>query len=166
MKASTISIGLVFLFLFLSNGCKKDESTNTGDNFATSDVVVKVTNTNYSQDSFNLLFPDIASLTMIRSAYSTNYSEERRATLVAAMKKKVSDLGEDTTIVETILTHAGCNSSGEYILPTYAEKAKYNGVNAWLIQFAYGLGNPGFGHYKCYALSLPSLDTLNYRDGK
>ena len=161
MRTTILSIGIFFLFLLLNNGCKEDNSTNIANN-STADVVVKVSNTNYSQESFRQLFPDSASLAIISSAYSTNYSEERRTALIATMKNKVSELGENVTVIDTILTRAGCNSSGEYILPTYAEKAKYNGVDAWLIQFTYGLSNSQFEHYKCYALSVPSLDTLNY----
>ena len=161
MKTKILSMSIILLSLLINNGCKEDKSTNTADN-STAIVVVKTSNTNYSQESIHRLFPDSASLAIISSAYSTNYSEERRAALIATMKKEVSELGEDVTVIDTILTRAGCNSSGEYILPTYAEKAKYNGIDAWLIQFTYGLGNSGFGHYKCYAFSVPSLDTLNY----
>jgi len=78
------------------------------------------------------------------------------------MKANVSKLGENVNIIESILEKVGCNVSGEYILPTYAEKAKYEDKDVWLVQFTYGLGNPEFGHFKCFAFSIPDLDTLNY----
>jgi hypothetical protein len=152
---------LIFFLLLLIPlyGCKDDKITSPQSN---AEVVVKVSGTDYNQNSFNTLFPDTASLKYISTAYSNNYSEERRTKLINDMKSKVRALGEDVAVIENILTRAGCNMSGVYILPTYVEKAKYNGKDAWLVQFTYGLSSPDFGHFKCFALSIPDLDTLDY----
>ncbi|HOD62088.1 MAG TPA: hypothetical protein PKG96_08310 [Bacilli bacterium] len=147
------------LLLIILIGCKDDKITDPQNN---AEVVVKKSNTDYNQNSFKTLFPDSSSLKSISTAYSSNYSEERKAKLIENMKANVSKLGEDVNIIESILEKVGCNVSGEYILPTYAEKAKYEDKDVWLVQFTYGLGNPEFGHFKCFAFSIPNLDTLNY----
>jgi len=148
----------IFLFIILF-GCKNDKITDPQNN---AEVVVKISGIDYNQKSFRTLFPDSSSLKNISTAYSSNYSEERRAKLIDNMKNKVSKLGEDVKVIESILSKTGCTVSGAYILPTYAEKAKYEGKDVWMVQFTYGLGNSGFGHYKCFAFSIPNLDTLNY----
>jgi len=151
---------IIFILLFIALiGCNHDKITTPENNAG---VVVKVSNTDYDQNSFHTLFPDTSSLKSISEAYSSNYSEERRAKLLENMKADIISLGEDVKVFEGILSNSGCNNSGEYILPTYAEKAKYEGKRVWLVQFIYGFGTPSFGHYKCFAFSIPNLDTLNY----
>lgn len=159
MKLQNYYQFIFILLLIILIGCKDDKITDPQNN---AEVVVKKSNIDYNQNSFKILFPDSSSLKNISTAYSSNYSEERKAKLIENMKAKVSKLGEDVIIIESILSKAGCNIPGEYILPTYAEKAKYDGKDVWLVQFTYGLGNPGFGHFKCFAFSIPNLDTLNY----
>lgn len=159
MKLKNGSLIFFLLLLIPLSGCKDDKITSPQSN---ADVIVKLSGTDYNQNSFKTLFPDTASLKNINTAYSNNYSEERKTELLSNMKIKVKELGEDVTVIEKILARAGCNMSGVYILPTYAEKAKYNGKDAWLVQFTYGLSSPDFGHFKCFALSIPDLDTLDY----
>jgi hypothetical protein len=159
MKFQAYYLILFSFLLILLGGCKDDKITTPQNN---TDVIVKVSNTNYNHNSFKTHFPDSASLHNISSAYSYNYSWERKAELINGMKIKVTALGEDVTVIERILTTTGCNISGAYILPTYAEKAKYEDKDVWVVQFTYGLGNPVFEHFKCFAYSIPNLDTLDY----
>jgi hypothetical protein len=157
---STAFVSSILLLLLLSfAGCKDHTSPNGDGNV---EVTVKVSTTDYDQNTFRQLFPDSISLHNISFAFNNNYSEERRNGLVVNMLVKVSARGEDAIIMDTMLTRAGCRTPGEYVLPTYAERAKYSGRKAWLVQFTYGLGVPTFGRYKCFAFSIPDLDTLNY----
>ena len=159
MKPTTFVSSVLLLLLFPFAGCNNHASQNGEDNV---EVTVKVSTTDYNQDTFGQLFPDSISLHNISFAFGNNYTEQRRTRLVVNMLAKVSALGEDIMIVDTILTRASCKTPGEYVLPTYAERAKYSGREAWLVQFTYGLGNPAFGRYKCFAFSIPDLDTLMY----
>jgi hypothetical protein len=159
MKLQAYYLILFSFLLILLSGCEENKITDPQN---VNGVIVKVSNTDYNLNSFRAHFPDTTSLHNICTAYSNNYSEERKAELITNMKGKVAALGQDVTIIEQILTRTGCNTPGEYILPTYAEKAKYESKDAWLIQFTYGLGNSGFGHYKCFVFSIPNLDTLHY----
>ena len=157
MKKFIVLISILFfpMLIFLSCTTETEETI-------TSKPVVKKTTTNYTQSSFCNCFPDSASLQNIRKAYSNNYSENIKDKLLRYMRNEVSMLGEDLLIFEDILSLTGCKISGEYLLPTYAERAKYENLQVWIFQVAYGLGAPNFAHYKCFAISISNLDTLNY----
>lgn len=159
MKPMAFVSGLLLLVLLSPAGCSDINSPNGEDNV---EVMVKVSTIDYDQNTFRQLFHDSISLHNISIAFNKNYSEQRRTALIVNMLAKVSALREDAVIVDTILTRACCKTPGEYILPTYAERAEYNGKRAWLVQFTYGLSGPQFGRFKCFAFSIPELDTLNY----
>ena len=148
----------LFFYLLLAHGC----STAPEENIPAKPVVKK-TSVNYNQETFNTYFPDTISLQNISRAYSNNFSEELRKALIDYMKGEVIKLGEDVNIFDNILFQTGCKLNGEYLLPTYAEKAKFENQDAWIFQVTYGLGEPNFGHYKCFAFSIENLDTLAYK---
>ena len=157
MKIFIAINSLFFLFLLFVPGC-----TTETDETITIKPVIKKTTTNYNQSTFYTSFPDSISLQNMSKAYSNNYPEDTRNKLLTYMRSEVSKLGEDLSIFENILSLTGCKLSGEYLLPTYAERAKYENQEVWILQIAYGLGEPSFGHYKCFAFSLSNLDTLAY----
>jgi len=160
MKNKIISSCFFILFLFVV-ACN-EKSTEPKDDITTKPVVKK-SSVNYSEESFNISFPDTNSLNSISKTYSNNFSEEKRNKLIEYIKSEVAKLGEDVNIIDNILSCTGCKISGEYLLPTYAERAKYEGEEAWIFQLTYGLGEPNFGHYKCFAFSIASLDTLAFK---
>lgn len=147
-----------FLFILLCLLC----SCNNDEDIFIPEVIVKISYTNYDQTSFLNLFPHQESLNQISSAFTNNYSEERKNELLNNMKAKVAVLREDVGIIENILTIMGCNNVGAYVLPTYAERAKFNGQEAWLIQFTYALDTPVFGRVRCIAFSIPDIEELFY----
>ena len=157
MKIFIALNSLFFLFLLFVTGC----STETEETISAMPVVKK-TSVNYDQTTFLASFPDSISSQNMSKAYSNNFSEEIRNKILNYMRGEVSKLGEDLNIFENILSQTGCKLSGEYLLPTYAERAKYENQDAWMFQVAYGLGEPNFGHYKCFAFSLANLDTLAF----
>jgi hypothetical protein len=161
MKKSRVAF--VFVLFVLTAGCRDLVEPSTGDNGPGNvEATVKASTTDYNQDAFRRLFPDSVSLQRISSAFTNNYTEQRKTTLVENMLTRVSALGEVPAVLDTIVTRAGCRTPGENILPTYAERAHYAGRDAWIVQFTYGLGVPTFGHYKCFAYSISNLDTLDY----
>lgn len=156
-----LSIFFASFFILAFTGCS--EKPTAADDFIPVKPVVKVSNVNYSQDSFNDSFPDTLSLKNIATAYSGNkYSEEVKKALHDYMRRQVNILGEDLKTFDRIISLSGSSITGEYVLPTYAEKAKYKGQDAWIFQITYGLGGPGFGHFKCFVFGLEKLDTLHY----
>ncbi len=157
MKPSAGILGVLTFLLFISVRCNDLGPIDVADGV---EVTVRVSTTNYDHESLRKLFPDTVSLHNIASAFSKNYTEQRRTHLVDNMLARITALREDVSIMDKILTRAGCKNPGEYILPTYAERATFNGRDAWLVQFTYGLGVPSFGRYKCLAFSIPNLDTL------
>ena len=149
------------LFLFLILGCNEKSTEPIGD--ITAKPVVKNSSVNYDQELFYYSLPDTISLHNMREAYSNNYSEEIREELIEYIISEVNTLGEDAEVFDNILSQTGCNLIGEYLLPTYAEKAMFENQEAWIIQLAYGLGNTSFAHYKCLAFGVENLDTLAYK---
>ena len=154
ISAASLLVSLSFIFLVCND--KPTEPSET----ITAKPVVKKTSINYDQVSFIHLFPDTASLNSISTSYTNNYTEELRCKILDYMKGEVDKLGEDVNIFDSILNITGCKQSGGYMLPTYAEKAQYENQDAWVFQVTYGLGEPNFGHFRCFVFSAASLDTL------
>lgn len=145
----------IIILFFLVFSCNDDEDIFVPE------VIVKISNTDYNESGFLDLFPHQESLNQISSAFNNNYSEDRK-NILTNMKIKVAALGEDAAIMNNILISMGCYDVGEYILPTYAERAKFNGRDVWLIQFTYALDTPVFVRVKCIAFSIPDIEELFY----
>ena len=150
-----IFIALCFLFLLLVPAC----TTESEDNI-TALPVVKMTTVNYDSTTISNALPDLNSLNSISNAYSNNYTEEIKTKLLSYMRGEVSKLGEDLNIFDNVLSLTGCKIGNEFVLPTYAEKAKYENQEVWLFQLTYGLGNSNFGRSKCFVFNCNNFDTL------
>ncbi len=160
MKSVIESFSILLFLSFLILACS-DKITEPPDEI-TAKPVVKKSDINYTQETFLSSFPDTASLQNISRAYSNNYSEELRTKLLDYMKDEIDKLGEDVNTFDRILSVTGCRNSDGYMLPTYAEKAQYENQDAWIFQVTYGLGEPDFGHSRCFVFSASTLDTLTY----
>lgn len=160
MRNITILTLSSFLILSLLNFC--NENATESNNEITAEPVVKVSSTNYNLQTFIEVFPDTVSLAKISRAYSNHYSEDIKKHLIVFMRSEVSKLKEDPDEFIKIVSLSGCNTAGEFVLPTYAEKAYYENQEAWIFQITYGLGGPGFGHFKCFVFGTANLDTLTY----
>jgi hypothetical protein len=149
---------LVPLLLILGCG---DNSTEPADNL-TKKPVVKKSSTDYNYDSFRDSFPDTSSLKRIGKAYAGIYSEEIKNELISYMKRKVKQIGEDENLFTECFGLTGCSGTASVSLPTYAEKAKYEGKEAWIIQLVWGIDPQDLSHYKCFAFETDKMDTLDY----
>jgi hypothetical protein len=147
---------MIIITLILA-GC--DNSSESND--VTALPVVKKTSVNYSSEMFRKYFPDTISLININKAYSNNFSYGLKEKLLNKMKLEVSKLGEDLNLFNSILSKTYCLANDYYILPTYAEKAKYEDKDVWIFQVAYGLNEPVFNHFRCFVFSN-NLDTLAF----
>ncbi len=153
------SFALMGLFAVYS-GCKQDVSTNNPGN-----VEAAVLKTGLDYDWGGLCcssFPDSIVFYSISAEFRRDYSEERRSRLIGHMLTQVLALGEDVGLMRTILERAGCTTRGTCIAPTYAERAKYGGREAWIVQFTWGMEPGDFGHIKRAAIGVPELDTLAF----
>jgi hypothetical protein len=157
MKSPIAIFITLFLILIQFSGCHDLFSTEPPD---VVDVVVKMSMTDYDATTFTHSFPDTSSLHAVASAFSSGYSEERRASLLARMLQRIAVLGEEPRFVDSILTRCDCRTPGTFVLPTYAERARFKGKDVWIVQFAVGYGGPGFGHYSCVVYSIPDLALL------
>ena len=160
MKRPAQIIGLAFLAFVMISGCE-DNPTDPYQDLPAKPVIKKTSN-NYTSEKMREIFPDTASWNSISRAYTNNFSEDIRNKINEYLKSEVSRMGEDQNQFESILISTGCREAGNFILPVYAERAKFEKNEAWIVQFTYGLGQPSFGHYKYFAFGLPNLDTLYY----
>lgn len=158
MKLKIKTSGYLFAILLLLLSCK-EKSTEPESGLIVKPTV-KISTTNYSSALFNSTFPDTVSLNRISHAYSNDFSEETKAKFAAYMKSEVLKLGGDLGSFESALYKSGCFSSQMPVLPTYAEQAKYENKNVWIIQYTRSQGGSGFGHYHFFAIGLEKLDTL------
>jgi hypothetical protein len=149
LKLTKILIGL---FLLIITCCS--DNISDSENIFFAKPVVKKTYSNYTKDSFTNSFPDNSSLQFISNAYTNNFNENIRIQLLDYMKEEVSKLGEDVSIFEKILNKAHCYDKEGYLLPTYAERAKYENKEVWILQTAQGLSEPVFSHYKCFVFGI------------
>ena len=155
MKIYIASNCLFFVFMFFAFGC----TTETEDDI-TILPVVKKTSMNYDSTTISNVLPDLNSLNNISNAYSNNYTSEIKNRLLSYMRGEVSKLGEDLNVFDNVLALTGCKIENEFVLPTYAEKAKYENKDVWLFQLTYGLGNSNFSRSKCFIFSCNNYDTL------
>jgi len=146
--------------LCVISGCK-DASTGPQTSLTTLPVVTK-TSSDYTPESFERSFPQTEILTAMTKAYAHKCSDEVREALIDYMKKEAADLGEDVSGFDALLTLSGCRDSEGLVLPTYAERARFNGQEVWIIQVAWGYDAADFGHFKCRAFGLTLHDQLAY----
>lgn len=155
-----ITLNLLFLLSLGIIGCD-DSSTDPIDNLSEKPVVKK-TNTNYDRDSFRETFPDTAVLNRISGAYSDIYSGEIKTDLINYMKLEAKQLGEEQSVFTECMGLTGCSDTSLVSLPTYAEKAEYDGKEVWIIQLVWGNEPRDLNHYKCFAFGVDEMDTLDY----
>jgi hypothetical protein len=158
----------VFLIFFIQN-CK-NKSTDPNDDVTvkpyaniTVKPIVEKTSTDYTQELFRLSFPKMELLKEVGEAYKNNYSEAIKNELINYMKKQVDSLGESGEIFSDCMEVTGCKDIYSISLPCYAEKAKYEGNDVWIIQLVWGMMPLDLGHYKCFAISTNNKDTLDFK---
>jgi hypothetical protein len=161
------TINLIFVCcLSLLVSC--DNSTESSDNslneveITVKPVVIK-TSTDYNSKLFRTSFPKMELLHEIGEAYQKSYSDNLKKQLISYMIEKADTLGESGEILNECIEVTGCKIESPVSLPTYAERAKYNGEDAWMIQLVWGASPFDLGHYKCFAISMVSKDTLYFK---
>ncbi len=124
--------------------------------------IVLKTDRNYSEDEFRTSFPDTISWKAMRAAYDNNFNNKDRQEILSYIIWEAENVGEDGNIIKSILQQTGCYETDGFLLPTFAERTKYEDVDVWIIQIIRGNGKPVFSHFKCFAISSSGLDTLAY----
>lgn len=159
-----LCLSIAFILLFFT-GCSDDDKNNNPVGPAgelSAEPVVKSTTTNYTEAAFRTLFPEYATLSSFGNAYNGKYSDALKSAIISNIDAKAAALGLNTAILDSCISATGCMRSGEVALPSYVEKARYSGKDAWLIQIVWGTSASDFGHYKCYAIDSATLDTLDF----
>jgi hypothetical protein len=150
---------VVLLTLCLAAGCK-DSGTEA---YPGADVLpqVRFSQTNYSQAVIMVGRPDTVLLPLFTRTYGGRYSDGLKASLVHYILDRTRQAGFDEREVQACLQATGQLESGGESLPYLAERAKYDGQEAWVFEFTYGFDG-SFGHYRCFVIGAQTLDTLFY----
>ena len=160
MKKHLFSVVSTLLLFTIIYGCN-DNSTNPEVNI-TVKPTVKITSTNYDEELFNSSFPQNDILNEISDAYKSSYSNDTKAKIIDYVTERVELLGENKYTFLECFELTGCNNENSISLPTYIEKAIFNGEDSWIIQLAWGFEPSDLGHYKCFAIGIESKDTLYF----
>ena len=161
MKKILLMISYIILFILSIQSCK-DKSTDPYEDILVKPIVEK-TSTDYTPELFRSSFPKMELLHEIGEAYKNSYSEAVKNQLINYMKSQANKLGENSEIFNECMEVTGCNNSNSISLPSYAEKAKYEGKDVWIIQLVWGMMPSDLGHYKCFAISTDDKDTLDFK---
>lgn len=160
MKKIIMFVALLFLLLVIIFSCS-DNAIDPIDDISVKPTV-KITSTDYDEQLFNSLFPKNDILIKISDAYRATYSHDIKVKLIDYVSQKVESLGENEDTFIECFKLSGCQEDNSISLPTYIEKANFNGLESWIIQLTWGVESSDLGHYKCFAIGINSKDTLYY----
>ncbi len=170
MKKTLLLIGYgVFSIILFFQSCKdksadpNEDTTVQQDSEITAKPIVKKTSTDYTHKLFGASFPQKESLKEIGEAYKNNYSVALKNQLINYMKEQADSLGENGEIFNECMEMTGCKDIYFISLPSYAEKARYEGNDVWIIQLVWGLRPSDLSHYMCFAISTNNKDTLDFK---
>ncbi len=151
---------LLIIVLILIVGCKKDNSpTNIVEGSKPLPKVI-LSQTNYQEADIQAQVSDPTFLKQFREAYEGKYSDMLKAGMVMYMYSSAQLIGLDFNELKSCLDRTGQTQHGIISLPIVAERAKYNGINAWIFHFIWGVDTNDLGHFKCYVMSTETSDTL------
>ncbi len=168
MRNLSLIIGVSAFFISTLLSCSENSTDPSGNSEEvveeiTAKPTVIITSTDYNSELFRISFPKMELLQEIGAAYQKNYSNALKNQLIKYMTDKVDTLGQSVEIFNACMEVTGCKISNSVSLPTYAERAKYDGEDAWIIQLVWGVSPFDLGHYKCFAISMNSKDTLYFK---
>ncbi|MCK5772843.1 MAG: hypothetical protein KAH57_03570 [Thermoplasmata archaeon] len=125
------------------------------------DPVVVATGHDYSGTPNSVPYQDI------HDRFAENYtgadlSVEMRDELTDRMAELAEGLGEDGEILKLAIKETYSDLSARpYRIPTYAEKACYNGEDIWALAFNRCNGfEDGIGHFDLFFVSIPVIDAI------
>lgn len=129
--------------------------------FATDlDPIVLIGQKEYTEATVRASVPDRALLQGYSSAYLDKYTDSLKQFLVGEIERRTELVGGNRAEIRKCLDATGQLANGLVSLPFSAERAHYQGKDAWLFQFAWGFTPADLGHFRCYVMDATSADTL------
>ncbi len=125
------------------------------------DPVVVVTGHDYSGTPNSVPYQDIHDR-FAGNYTGANLSVEMRDELTDRMAELAEGLGEDGEILKLAIKETYSDLSARpYRIPTYAEKAHYNGEDIWALAFNRCNGfEDGIGHFDLFFVSIPVIEAI------
>lgn len=114
----------------------------------------------YTEATVRSSVPDTALFRAFCSAYLNEYTDSLKQFLVGDIGLRTELAGGNRAEMQKCLEATGQLKNGLVSLPFFAERARYQGKDAWLFQFTWGFTPGGLGHYRCYVMGAASADTL------
>lgn len=127
--------------------------------------VVTITGTDYTQASIQTGFADSQTHDRFTKAYSSVYSSSLQESMIELTGITIKKLGGDGDNFTACLNSIN-NIKGKNYLPCVIESAKYEGKDAWILEFNWGSGDSGLGHIAYCAVEKSSQKVLYWESCK
>ena len=151
---------LFFLLTLVLIGCQKDNPVTTEQSQLPELPKVVVTQSNYVELDIQSRVPDTTYKNKCSSMYRDNLTDSSKKYVVNVLLQKVRLLNQDTSVVSGCLNATGQLKDGVISVPYYAERAKYQSKDCWIIEFAWGLNSNDLNHHRCFVMDVATKDTL------
>ena len=153
---------------YLLTSCKEDTTTEPGNvtvDFISVLPIVSRTANDYESSAMSSNFGNLDVHRRFAQAYSSSYSASLKESVIGYMLIELRLLGGDTKEFMECYNAIGEFTTGK-CLPCYAESAKYEGKDAWIIVFNWGIGDKDFGHIAYYAVDKSTKEILLHESCK
>lgn len=152
-------LGVSLSYLLVS--CSNQAISNPGEvnvEIMSAMPVVTISGTDYTQASIQTGFANSEAHDRFTKAYSSVYSPSLQESIIELACITVKKLGGDRDNFTACLN--SINIKGKNYLPCVIESAKYEGKDAWIMEFNWGYEGSGLGHIAYCALEKSSQKVL------
>lgn len=122
--------------------------------------VVRIEQKDYTEALVRSSVPDTSLLHTFTDAYQGKYTDSLKSSFVEWIGLMTALLGGNRAEVQKCLEATGELKAGIVRLPFIAERARYQGREAWLFQFVWGAAPNDLGHYRSYVMDTMTSERL------
>lgn len=170
MKTLVRFIKILFLLVlgvslsYILTSCKSESLVQPGEvsgNMLPALPQVFRTSADYTPSSLDNAFSNTEIHRRFAQTYGAVYSQSLKESIIGYVSIEVAKMGENKDVF------AGClDAISEFTsskcLPSHVESARYEGKEAWLFLFNWGMGDEGLGHIAYYAVEKYTNKILCY----
>lgn len=149
---------------YILTSCKNEtivESGSVNVDVLTQLPVVQKTANNYTAESFETTFGHTEIHKRFTEVYKNTYTASLKESMVGYVMIDVKLMGEDPDEFVKCYESVGEFKEGT-CLPCLVESAKYEGKDAYIIVFNWGLQKEDLGHIAYYAIEKSTNKVLNW----
>jgi hypothetical protein len=153
---------MVVLLTLALVGCQKETPTTAEQTTLPEVPHVVVTQANYTESDLRSRVPDTTLKNTCCAMYTSSLTDSSKRSVARVIVEKARQLNQDTATVSHCLTATGQLVTGVVSVPYFAERARYQSIECWIFEFAWGSTPQDLGHYRCFVMNISTQDTLLY----